>query len=148
MARTGRAYASEIDANPRSRAGADRTAELDRWRLRDDPVAAYGRAASAADAVSFGLTPVFLDSDIQLLSMLEAYLVARLGRPVQLVKRRTYQEITAMLLSGQLDAAWVCDDPYVQHEDQFALLAVPLYQPAAALPDLRHRQRGEQSPVL
>ena len=78
--------------------------------------------------MSFGLTPVFLDSDIQLLSMLESYLVARLGRPVQLVKRRTYQEITAMLLSGQLDAAWVCDDPYVQHEDQFALLAVPLYR--------------------
>ena len=84
--------------------------------------------ASAADAVSFGLTPVFLDSDVQLLSMLETYLVARLRRPVQLVKRRTYQEITAMLLSGQLDAAWVCDDPYVQHEDKFALLAVPLYQ--------------------
>ncbi len=84
--------------------------------------------ANAADAVSIGLTPVFLDSDIQLLSMLEAYLVAQLGRPVQLVKRRTYQEITAMLLSGQLDAAWVCDDPYVQHEDQFALLAVPLYR--------------------
>ena len=33
-----------------------------------------------------------------------------------------------MLLSGQLDAAWVCDDPYVQHEDQLALLAVPLYR--------------------
>ena len=33
-----------------------------------------------------------------------------------------------MLLSGQLDAAWICDDPYVQHEDQFALLAVPLYR--------------------
>ena len=87
-----------------------------------------GAPAKAAEAVSFGLTPVFLDSDIQLLSMLETYLVARLGRPVQLVKRRTYQEITAMLLSGQLDAAWVCDDPYVQHEDKFALLAVPLYQ--------------------
>lgn len=85
-------------------------------------------AANAADAVSIGLNPLFLDSDIQLLSMLEAYLAARLGRPVQLVKRRTYQEITAMLLSGQLDAAWVCDDPYVQHEDQFALLAVPLYR--------------------
>ena len=85
-------------------------------------------STSAVDAVSFGLNPLFLDSDIQLLSMLEAYLAAQLGRPVQLIKRRTYQEITAMLLSGQLDAAWVCDDPYVQHEDQLALLAVPLYQ--------------------
>jgi phosphonate transport system substrate-binding protein len=33
-----------------------------------------------------------------------------------------------MLLSGQLDAAWICDDPYVQHQDQLALLAVPLYR--------------------
>ncbi len=86
------------------------------------------RPARAAGAVSIGLNPLFLDSDIQLLSMLESYLVERLGRPVHLIKRRTYQEITAMLLSGQLDAAWVCDDPYVQHEDQFALLAVPLYR--------------------
>jgi len=85
-------------------------------------------ASGATDAVSIGLNPLFLDSDIQLLSLLQSYLVERLRRPVQLIKRRTYQEITAMLLSGQLDAAWVCDDPYVQHEDQFELLAVPLYR--------------------
>jgi phosphonate transport system substrate-binding protein len=84
-------------------------------------------SAAAADSVTFGLNPLFLDSDIELLSMMQTYLVKQLGRPVQLVKRRTYQEITAMLLSGQLDAAWICDDPYVQHEDQLALLAVPLY---------------------
>jgi phosphonate transport system substrate-binding protein len=82
----------------------------------------------AAEPVSIGLNPLFLDSDVQLLSLLQSYLAERLGRPVQLIKRRTYQEITALLLSGQLDAAWVCDDPYVQHEDQLELLAVPLYQ--------------------
>jgi phosphonate transport system substrate-binding protein len=82
----------------------------------------------AAEAVSIGLNPLFLDSDIQLLSLLQTYLAERLGRPVQLLKRRTYQEITALLLSGQLDAAWICDDPYVQHEDQLELLAVPLYR--------------------
>jgi phosphonate transport system substrate-binding protein len=74
------------------------------------------------------LTPVFLDSDIELLGMLRQYLGRRLARPIELVKRRTYQEITALLLTGQLDAAWVCDDPYVQHEDQLSLLAVPLYR--------------------
>ncbi len=84
--------------------------------------------ALAAEAVSFGLNPLFLDSDIELLSMIGSYLGAQLGRPVQLVRRRTYQEITALLLSGQLDAAWVCDDPYVQHEDQLELLATPLYR--------------------
>ena len=82
---------------------------------------------AAADTFSFGLTPVFLDNDIELLSMLERYMRQCLARPVTLVKRRTYQEISAMLLSGQLDAAWICDDPYVQYRDSLALLAVPLY---------------------
>jgi phosphonate transport system substrate-binding protein len=83
--------------------------------------------ARAASPVTFGLTPVFLDSDLELLKMLATYLSDSLGREVSLIKRRTYQEITAMLLSGQLDAAWICDDPYVQHRDKLALLAVPLY---------------------
>ena len=85
-------------------------------------------SASASETVSIGLNPLFLNSDIELLSLLQSYLSKQLGRSVQLLKRRTYQEITALLLSGQLDAAWVCDDPYVQHEDQLELLAVPLYR--------------------
>ena len=31
-------------------------------------------------------------------------------------------EITALLLTGQLDAAWVCDELYVQNENQLSLL--------------------------
>ena len=56
----------------------------------------------ATEPVSIGLNPLFLDSDIELLSLLQKYLAERLKRPVQLIKRRTYQEITALLLSGQL----------------------------------------------
>lgn len=91
-------------------------------------VVAAARPARAQSPVYFGLTPVFLDSDIKLLATLEAYLADRLGRPVNLVKRRTYQEITAMLLSEQLDAAWICGFPLVQHTDQLALVAVPVWQ--------------------
>lgn len=86
------------------------------------------RPAGAKRPVSFGLTPVFLDSDIQLLAALEAYLAGRLGRPVQLVKRRTYQEITALLLSEQLDAAWICGFPLVQYPDRLTPIAVPVYR--------------------
>lgn len=86
------------------------------------------RAARAERPVYFGLTPVFLDSDIKLLAALTAYLTDRLGQPVTLVKRRTYQEITAMLLSEQLDAAWICGFPLVQHADELALVAVPVWQ--------------------
>jgi phosphonate transport system substrate-binding protein len=92
-------------------------------------VATAGRRQSLAQRpIYFGLTPVFLDSDIQLLAALQAYLTRRLGQAVTLVKRRTYQEITAMLLSEQLDAAWICGFPLVQHVDQLSLMAVPVWQ--------------------
>lgn len=81
----------------------------------------------AAMPVRFGLTPVFLDSDLALLRDLGGHLEAALGFPVQLVKRRTYQEIVALLLAGQLDAAWICGFPYVRHADRLSLLAVPLH---------------------
>ncbi|HUL08722.1 MAG TPA: PhnD/SsuA/transferrin family substrate-binding protein [Candidatus Acidoferrum sp.] len=90
--------------------------------------ASAARPLRAQSPVYFGLTPVFLDSDIKLLAALESYLADRLRRPVSLVKRRTYQEITAMLLSEQLDAAWICGFPLVQHADQLALVAVPVWQ--------------------
>lgn len=76
----------------------------------------------------FGLTPVFLSSDSQLLAALEQYLAASLGRSVTLVHRRTYQEISALLLAGQLDAAWICGFPFVQYADRLALLAVPVFR--------------------
>lgn len=91
-------------------------------------LAMASRPAGAAAALSFGLTPVFLDSDIELLNDLQGYLTRSLGRPTNLVKRRTYQEITALLLSGELDAAWICGFPFVQHPDKLALVAVPLYR--------------------
>jgi phosphonate transport system substrate-binding protein len=91
-------------------------------------LAAPALAKAGEESFSFGLTPVFLDNDMTLLSLLQAYLAQQLRRPVELVKRRTQEEIWIMLRSGQLDAAWVCDFPYVQYADQLALLAVPLYR--------------------
>ncbi len=81
----------------------------------------------ANSPITFGLTPVFLDSDLEIMALMTRYFSERLNHPVQLVKRRTYQEITAMLLSGQLDAAWICGFPYIQYRDRLSLLAVPQY---------------------
>ncbi|NYZ14826.1 PhnD/SsuA/transferrin family substrate-binding protein [Azospirillum sp. RWY-5-1] len=83
---------------------------------------------SDASPLRIGLTPVFLDSDTELLTALERFLTGRLGRPVALVKRRTYQEITTLLLTGQVDAAWICGFPFVQFRDQLSLVAVPVYR--------------------
>jgi phosphonate transport system substrate-binding protein len=78
--------------------------------------------------VRFGLTPVFLDSDFELIRDLERYLAEALGAPVQLVKRRTYQEVLALLLAGQLEAAWICGYPYVQYADRLAILGIPVHR--------------------
>jgi phosphonate transport system substrate-binding protein len=82
----------------------------------------------AEEAARIGLTPVLLDSDMLLLRALDEYFRDRLHRPVELVRRRTYQEISMMLLSGQLDAAWICGYPFVQYRDRLALLAVPVWR--------------------
>ncbi len=86
------------------------------------------QARAAAEPIRFGLTPVFLDSDVELLAQLERYLSARLDHAVSLVHRRTYQEITALLLSDQLDAAWICGFPFVQHPAELSLVAVPVWR--------------------
>jgi phosphonate transport system substrate-binding protein len=86
--------------------------------------------AGATPALSFGLTPVFLSSDLVLLERLRAYLEAATARPVRLVTRRTYQEITALLVSGQLDAAWICGYPFVAYGQRLALVATPVWRGA------------------
>lgn len=85
------------------------------------------QAAAAEGPLKFGLTPVFLNNDVELLSKLKDYLSRQSGRDVQLVQRRTYEEITTLLLSGQLTAAWICGYPLVQYQDQLTPLAVPLW---------------------
>ncbi len=76
----------------------------------------------------FGLTPVFLTSDLALLEGLQTYLADRIGVGVQLVLRRTYQEITSELVANQLDAAWICGYPFVAYRDQLTLVAVPRWR--------------------
>ena len=83
--------------------------------------------AQASDAIRFGLTPVFLTNDLELLGRLQSYLQRATGYPVTLITRRTYQEITTLLTSSQLDAAWICGFPYVARRTELQLVAVPLW---------------------
>lgn len=78
----------------------------------------------------FALTPVFLDNDAAVISALRTALGEAMGREIELVQRRTYQEITGALLDGSVDAAWTCGYPYLQHRDQLSLLGVPVWRGA------------------
>lgn len=76
----------------------------------------------------FGLTPVFLSNDLDLLSLLQQYLSTSVGMPVQLISRRTYQEVTALLVSGQIHSAWICGYPFVQFRASLDLVATPIWR--------------------
>lgn len=84
--------------------------------------------AQDPEVLSFGLTPVFLTSNLALLEELQGYLEEVTGRPVKLVTRRTYQEITSLVVSGQVDAAWICGYPYVQYREALSLIALPVWR--------------------
>lgn len=78
-----------------------------------------------AGTIRFGLTPVFLTNDLELLGGLRHYLAKATGHDVELVTRRTYQEVTSLLVTGELDAAWICGYPFVKFRDALDLVAVP-----------------------
>lgn len=109
-------------------------------------------AATRSEVIRFGLTPVFLNNDLELLGDLRDYLEESTGYRVELTTRRTYQEVTSLLVSGQLDAAWICGYPFIEYRKNLDLVAVPewngkpLYQsyvivgadrPAADIRDLK-----------
>ncbi len=83
--------------------------------------------AQQKETIRFGLTPVFLTNDIILLEKLKTYLSAATGYNVELVRRRTYQEVTSLLISGAIDAAWICGFPFVKNRSKLSLVSVPVW---------------------
>jgi phosphonate transport system substrate-binding protein len=108
--------------------------------------------AQVSQAFRFALTPVFLDNDAAIVTALRQALAKGMGQDIELVQRRTYQEITGALLDGSVDVAWTCGYPYLQHRTELSLIGVPVWQgqplyqsylivgtddPAQSLADLR-----------
>lgn len=113
-----------------------RRARFGRWAALPVLVAvvaflAAGRAVAEAedpDAFHFGITPVFLVDQARFLDGWGAYLSERLGRPVRFVRRKTYAEITDLLLSGELEAARICSFSYVFNRHSLPLIGVPVFR--------------------
>ncbi len=84
--------------------------------------------SAASESFQFGLTPVFRSNDLELLEILQSFLEDQLQIPVKLVARRTYQEITSLLVSGQIQAAWICGYPYLQYRNMLSLVAIPVWR--------------------
>lgn len=89
--------------------------------------ATCGRAR-AQQVFYMGLTPVFLDNDATVIDGLRQALALGMEREIELVQRRTYQEVTGLLLERSIDAAWLCGYPYLQHADALNLVTVPIWR--------------------
>ncbi len=76
-------------------------------------------------AVAAILSP---ESSFDAYSDLLDYLSDELGRPAELVQRRTYEEINELVRTGEVDIAFVCTSGYVIGHDAFGmqLVAAPV----------------------
>ncbi len=92
----------------------------------------WGAAADTAKervplriAVAAMISP---EETISVYQELMDYIATKLGRPVEMKQRRTYQEVNDLLGAGKLDAAILCSGPYVFAKRQYGveLLAVPV----------------------
>jgi phosphonate transport system substrate-binding protein len=90
-----------------------------------------GAAESARTRVPLRIAVAAMISPEETLSVYQElmdYIAAKLGRPVEIKQRRTYQEVNDMLGAGKLDAAILCSGPYVHAKRRYGveLLAVPV----------------------
>jgi len=91
---------------------------IDLSRLEPLPVAAAEDVIPLRVAVASIISPQgTVDSYAELLD----YLETRLGRPVELVQRRTYDEVNDLIASGEVDMAFVCTSAYIAGERDFGM---------------------------
>lgn len=83
---------------------------------------------TAVEPLRIAITPVLVEHYLDINRRWVAYVGEKLGRPAQLVQRRSYKEISDLLEQGQVDVAFVCGLPYVIDHDRFGLelLVAPL----------------------
>jgi phosphonate transport system substrate-binding protein len=88
------------------------------------PAPPFSQAAPLRVAVAAVISP---QGTVESYRPLLNYLSQHLGRPVELVQRRTYLEINDLVEKGEVDLAFVCTSAYVAGHDQFGmdLLAAP-----------------------
>lgn len=49
------------------------------------------------------------------------YVGRKLGKPVELIQRKTYAEVNDLIEKGEIDTAFVCTGPYVQGRKKFGM---------------------------
>lgn len=82
------------------------------------PVAAPAEIAPLRVGVAAILSP---QGTVESYGELTAYLAEKLGRPVDLIQRRTYAELNDMVEASQVELAFICTNAYVVGSEQFGM---------------------------
>ncbi|NOZ48904.1 MAG: phosphate/phosphite/phosphonate ABC transporter substrate-binding protein [Chloroflexi bacterium] len=124
-------------------------------------------SAQEADIVPLRIAVAAIISpqgNVESYANLATYLGERLGRPVELVQRRTYAEVNELIANGTVDLAFVCTSAYVDGHDKFGMellvapqingdlvyhsvLIVPAASPATSMADLQGKSFAFTDPM-
>jgi len=120
--------------------------------------------ASAAEPFKIGLAAMISPKETTAVyKEILDYVGEKLGRPVEMVQKKTYDEMDAALQKRELDVAFVCSGPYVRDHDRFgaellvapqsygqpvyyAYIIVPKNSKAQSLADLKGKKFGFTDP--
>lgn len=120
---------------------------------------------TAAEPLRIAITPVLVEHYLDVNRQWATYVGEKLGRPTELVQRRSYKEISDLLEQGQVDLAFVCGLPYVIDHAKFgeellvapqvypegpvyySYVIVPRDSPAERLEDLRGKRYAFSDPL-
>lgn len=88
-------------------------------------------SSAAEPPVRIAVTPVLVEHYLEVNKEWIAYVGERIGRPTELVQRRSYQEISDLLAKGEVDVGFVCGLPYTIDHAKFGeeLLVGPQVYP-------------------
>lgn len=84
--------------------------------------------ASPSHAVKIGVSSMITPVDaVRYYQDVIDYIGERIKQPVQMVHRRTYEEMDALLERGEVKVAFICSAPYVRNREKFGveLLVAP-----------------------
>ncbi|MCU7827654.1 MAG: phosphate/phosphite/phosphonate ABC transporter substrate-binding protein [Candidatus Thiodiazotropha sp. (ex Myrtea sp. 'scaly one' KF741663)] len=89
-------------------------------------------ASKPEPPIRFGLTAVVVTENLRFLDQWSQYLSHKMGRKIEFVLRKSYQDVIDLLDSGGIEFAWICGYPYVQtrEPESLQLLTVPIYRGA------------------
>lgn len=108
---------------------AEPTVEVDFAHRDPPPQRVLRRSETLRVAVGAMLGPEVTYGSFEGLAKLIA---ASTGRRPELIQRRTYAEINRMLLSGEVDVAYICTGAYIPIRDQVRFLAAPVLHGSAS----------------